>query len=86
MTARELGLGYYALKKRAALSTAAVPAVTLAPVPPLGFVEVPLATKGSGAACTLDLEDRRGTHLRVKLEGSSTESAEAIACALWSAR
>jgi len=77
-TARELGLGYDALKKHAEAVEVPEAASTME------FVEVPLGVLGSAPECVLELEDGHGARLRVELKGPATSEVEAVARALWS--
>ena len=73
-TSRTLGLDYYALKKH----------VGGAPEGKPSFVEVALSSLSPAAECRVEVEDRRGTRLRVELRGASVAEVESLARALWS--
>jgi hypothetical protein len=77
-TATALGLDYYSLKKRAAVSAARPPASGPA------FVELPApVVVGKQALCELD--NGAGARLRVQLVGYDAADVAALARGLWSA-
>ena len=73
-TSRALGLDYYSLKKH----------VGGAPEGKPSFVEVALPLLSPAAECRVEVEDARGTRLRVELRGASVAEVESLARALWS--
>ncbi len=72
-TSRELGLDYYALKKRVESSRR----------PSGGFVEVAWPEMPPAPEGVLELEDGRGARLRVELRGTAVSAMAAVARALW---
>jgi hypothetical protein len=74
-TSRELGLDYYALKKRVESSRR----------PLGGFVEVAWPEMSPAAESVLELEDGHGARLRVELRGAAAAAVAAVARALWRA-
>jgi hypothetical protein len=79
--AQALGVNYTALKRHLVASPAPKPsrAGTLPP----GFVEVPVATWPSGPQWVIELEDRRGSKLTLRLAQSDSVAALALAQGLW---
>ena len=74
-TSRELGLDYYALKKRVESSRC----------PDGGFVEVAWPETSPAPESVLVLEDGHGARLRVELRGAAAAAVVAVARALWGA-
>ena len=81
--AQALGLNYTALKSHALTDSAATP---LGVGSPPGFVEFPLAPGLVGPATVIELEDRLGSKLTVRLVQGGQVEALALARELWSAR
>jgi len=81
--AQALGLNYTALKGHALTDSAATP---LGVGGPPGFVEFPLAPGLVGPATVIELEDRLGSKLTVRLVQGGHSEALALARELWSAR
>ena len=77
-TSRHLGVDYYSLKRRL---TGSAPAAD-----PVGveFVEIPQKVLSAGPGCVLELQDPRGSRLRIELR--DTAGAESLARALWNLR
>lgn len=77
-TSRQLGVDYYTLKRRL---TGSAPAGD-----PVGveFVEIPQKVLAAGPGCVLELQDPKGTRLRVELRDAA--GAESLARALWGLR
>ena len=73
-TSRTLGLDYYALKNHVDGAAEGKPS----------FVEVALPSLSPAAECRVEVEDGRGTRLRVELRGASVAEVESLARALWS--
>jgi hypothetical protein len=73
-TSQALGLDYYALKKHAGAAAGRKPS----------FVEVTLPSLSPGSECWMEVENGRGTRLRVELRGASAAEVESLARALWS--
>ena len=82
--AQALGVNYTALQRhvvaRAARPTAA------AELPPAGFVEVPVPAWSAAPQWVLELADRDGTQLTVRLTPGDPPTALALAQGLWSRR
>ncbi len=77
--AQALRVNYTALKRHV---TATAP---LGESPP-GFVEVPLATGWVGPQCVIELEDRSGAQLTLRLAQGGSAEALALAQGLWRER
>jgi len=85
--ARALGVNYTTLKERTLVGTNGAP-------PPIekqthGFIEVPVATPGSWSApsqWTIELEDRQGPKLTLRLAQAESTTVLALAQGLWSRR
>jgi hypothetical protein len=77
--AQALGVNYTALKRHLVASPAPEPSRAGA-LPP-GFVEV--ATWPSGPQCVIELEDRRGLKLTLRLAQGDRVAALALAQGLW---
>ncbi len=75
--AQALGVNYTALKRHLAASP--VPEPSRAGALPPGFVEVPVATWPSGPQWVIELEDRRGSKLTLRLAQSDSVAALALA-------
>jgi hypothetical protein len=84
-TSSALRLGYYALKERleAAPSSRRKPRV-VAEDPGGSFVEMPFSVEGSSPEGIVEVEDGRGTRMRVELRGPAVSEIEALARSLWS--
>jgi len=50
------------------------------------FIEIPLGAMPNGSGCVLEVEDRRGTRLRMELRGVSTEELASLVRSVWSAK
>ena len=81
--ARALGLNYTTLKDHALTESAATP---LEVVSQPGFVELPLASGLVDPATVIELEDRLGSKLTVRLVQGGHAEALTLARELWSAR
>ena len=77
-TARQLRVDFYSLKRRL---TGPVPAAEAEAVE---FVEIPQKVLSAGPGCVVELQDPKGTRLRVELRDGT--GAESLATALWSRR
>ena len=75
---RQLGVGYYSLKRRLTRTAAAVEPESVE------FVEIPRKVLSAGPGCVVELHDPRGLRLRVELRDVS--DAESLARSLWSHR
>lgn len=94
-TALELGLDYYALKKRvdASSSSAATSAhASFSPALPSprasekpAFVELPAATLAWPGECVLEFENAAGCKLRVHLKGGMVPDLVGLGHGLWNA-
>ena len=82
-TSRQLGVGYYALKRRLKASPAATKPAPRDPES-VEFVEIPRKVLSSGPGCVLELQDPKGLRLRVELR--DVAAAESLARSLWSHR
>ena len=81
--ARALGLNYTALKDHALTDSAATP---LGVVGQPGFVELPLVPGLVGPATVIELEDRLGSKLTVRLAQGGHSQVLALARELWIGR
>jgi len=81
-TATTLKLGYYDLKKRLAEKTAAV-AVPQNRVALPSFVELTPAALGHACECTIELEKRDGSRMRIELKGASVPDLAAVSRSFW---
>lgn len=86
-TAQVLGLDYYALRERAESVLEERPAGETRPVqevvPEGGFLEIPPLCAPS-PVCVLEIEDPRGTRLRMELKGATPAHLETLARTIWS--
>ncbi len=83
-TADALGLKYYSLKKRI---EAPVGGVSKAQEVPGEFVEfLPSPTAASGLACTIELDDGRGTTVRMHVKGIGMADLASFASAIRNGR
>ena len=82
--AQALSVNYTALKRHL-LATAAAPVAGASTVPG-AFVEVPLAAWPAGAQWVIELEDRSGSKLTLRLAQSDGAAALALAQGLWGHR
>ena len=84
--ARTLGLDYYELKRRAqaGISSRGEVAAGVSGASPPAFVEVALSGPRPSEACVLEVENRAGTRVRVRLERVAVDEIGAIARSLWS--
>lgn len=83
-TADALGLKYYSLKKRL---EAPVVGVSKAQEAPCEFVEfLPSPTAASGLACTIELDDGRGTTVRMHVKGIGMADLASFASAFRNGR
>ena len=80
--ARALRLNYATLRQRALAGSAPV----LAGNPSAGFVEVAVPSWPGGAAWSIELEDRRGAKMTVRLAGGEAATVLALAQGLWRQR
>jgi hypothetical protein len=80
-TARAIPVEYYSLKKRLKQQSAAEPGIP-EPDPAVGFVEFP-ATSIGVCDCTLELEDRAGSKMRVHLKAASPPDLAALCQSFW---
>ncbi len=81
-TATTLKLGYYDLKKRLAERPAAV-ALPQNRVALPSFVELTAAPPGSSCECTIELEKRDGSRMRIELKGVSVPDLAAVSRTFW---
>ena len=81
--ARALGLNYTTLKDHALADSAATPLEVFGQP---GFVELPLTPGLVGPATVIELEDRLGSKLTVRLVQGGHAEALTLARELWSAR
>jgi hypothetical protein len=79
--AQALSINYSALKRH--LVASPPPQASRAGAWPPGFVEVPVAAWPSGAQWVIELEDRRGSKLTLRLAQSDSAAALALAQGLW---
>ena len=83
---KRLRLDYYATRKRFEAQAEGVAVVEgregTTETPPPHFVELPWAVK-HGPECVLELEDGRGTTLRVRLSGGGVQQLETATRLLW---
>lgn len=93
-TALELGLDYYALKRRADASASATTSSNSPFSPALqsprasekpAFVELPAATLALPGECVLEFENAAGCKLRVCLKGGVVPDLVALGRGLWNA-
>ena len=77
--ARALRLNYAALRQRTLAGRAPVPAGK----PSAGFVEVAVPPWPVGVPCSIELEDRRGAKLTVRLGCAEATTVLAVAQGLW---
>jgi hypothetical protein len=77
--ARALRLNYAALRQRTLAGRAPVPAGK----PSAGFVEVAVPPWPVGMPCSIELEDRRGAKLTVRLGCAEATTVLAVAQGLW---
>ena len=85
--ARALGVNYMTLKKRTVVGAAGVNLEVEKRTD--GFIEVPVATPGpwsTSSQCTIELEDRQGAKLTLRLAQAASTTALALAQGLWSRR
>jgi hypothetical protein len=80
--AQELGLDYCSLKRRTEEASSARKAKQSGPTS-ARFVEVELPARRPRAECVVEVEDRSGTRLTVRLAGAGPDEVTAIAKALW---
>jgi hypothetical protein len=78
-TAKTLRVNYYALKKRAAQTSADAPGL-----PPGEFWELPPPSAASLGECTVEWEDAAGSKMRVHLKGFHAPDLAALARNFWS--
>ena len=83
-TATTLKLGYYDLKKRLAERPAAV-ALPQNGVALPSFVELTPAPLGNSWECTIELEKRDGSRMRIELKGASVPDLAAVSRSFWEA-
>jgi hypothetical protein len=79
--ARSLRLSYDTLKQRV---LAAGPAGARTPKP--GFVEVAWVPPACGSECTVELKDRRGSTMSIRLAAGAAGQVVALAQAFWRGR
>ena len=79
--AQALGVNYTALQRHVVASAARPTAA--AELPPAGFVEVPVPTWSPAPQWVLELADRDGTQLTVRLAPGDPTTALALAQGLW---
>lgn len=77
-TSRQLGVGYYSLKRRLASPAPAAEPESVE------FLEIPRKVLSAGPGCVLEIQDPKGLRLRVELRDAG--DAEALAKVLWSQR
>ena len=86
-TAQVLGLDYYTLRQRTESVLEERPARETGPVQEAllegGFLEIPLGPPPS-PECVLEIEDPRGTRLRMELKGATPAHLETLARTIWS--
>ena len=85
--ARQLRLDYYNLKRRVqkvppTKAKSTKPAESSSP----RFVEVEFPAPGVAAECVIEVEDRSGRRMTVRLSGPGAKEAPAIARTLWGVR
>jgi hypothetical protein len=83
LVARALRVNYTGLKNHVLSDSAAPP---LGGVRPPGFIELPIGPGLGGPLPVIELEDRFGSKLTVRLAQGSNSEALALARELWSAR
>lgn len=83
--ARALGINYTTLKKRTLVEANGV---TRPVEKQTAFIEVPMATPGPLSTCqwTIELEDRQGAKLTLRLAQAESTTALELAQGLWSRR
>jgi len=82
-TARTLGLDYNALKRRVG---SADPDAARGEAPAMTFVELAPAAQAGLPECIVELEDPRGTKMRIQIRGSQgPEVVTAVSRVFWSA-
>ncbi len=79
-TATALKLGYYDLKKRVAEKTTGRLETES---PSSAFVELSPAALGVGCQCTIELEKRDGSRMRIELKGASAPDLAAMSRSFW---
>ena len=79
-TARTLRLNYASLNQRVERSHRSARRTH---EPPPRFVEMAPMPIGSASECVVEVEDARGTKLRIHLKGASTTDLPSLARALW---
>lgn len=82
-TARELRLNYNALKGRI---TSASPSLYRKDPSPTAFIEMVSPCPAPFSECTVEIEDRRGTKMRIHLKSSQTPDLGTISNAFLRAR
>jgi hypothetical protein len=80
--AHEFGLDYDGLKRRLKI---AKQHSTSEPQTQRGFIELLPFAPSSHCECTIEIEDRRGTKMKLELKGASAGEVAAVSRALWSA-
>ena len=84
-TARDLGLNHTVLKKR--LKTASRTRSSSSGTNGVEFLSLPpVAVARATAECLIEIEDRRGTRLRVELGVNATSELASIVRLLWESR
>ena len=82
--AQSLGVNYTALKDHLLGRRSTAEASRVSPGP--AFLEVPVTTWPNGPQCVVELEDRSGAKLTLRLGQSDAAGALAVAQGLWSRR
>lgn len=77
-TATALKLGYYDLKRRVAERIVPNDAGT-----PATFVEIGPTSPAVGCECTIDLQKRDGSRMRIELKGASAPDLAAVSRGFW---
>jgi hypothetical protein len=81
-TATTLKLGYYDLKKRLG-ERASAGALAQNGVALPSFVELTPAALGNACECTIELEKRDGSRMRIAVKGASTPDLAAVSRSFW---